>query len=324
VEVEMPTTTGVDERRLAIEVISNLVNVKSRMAELVLSPAGVSSGLFLPLFKKIDPTTNKRISKYRIALELIEELDRRGGADTVVREIIRIASDWPSTRYHLAYDEMKARATVQRAREVQGRLEVLEREEARRLAEAREREAARLEKETALELRRERGLLLAMFDSLYTHSNPHQRGYLFQDLMERAFRAFEIPVVLPFTRNDGAEQIDGAYRLDGNHTIVECRWRAEPSNTRDLDGLVGQVGRSGKATYGLYLSVNGWSDHVPLTLKQNKDKSVMLMQGYDLRCIFAGDESLPEYLRALRSTLDVSSEPYLSYQGFVSGKKVFS
>ena len=35
---------------------------------------------------------------------------------------------------------------------------------------------------------------------------------------------------------------------------------------------------------GVFLSVNGWSENVPQLLKQNSEKSILLMDGYDLRC----------------------------------------
>ena len=60
-----------------------------------------------------------------------------------------------------------------------------------------------------------------------------------------------------FARNSGGEQIDGAFKLDDWHYIVECRWRERLADIRQLDGLYGQVQRSGRQTMGLYLSVNG-------------------------------------------------------------------
>ena len=36
---------------------------------------------------------------------------------------------------------------------------------------------------------------------------------------------------------------------------------------------------------GLFLSVNGWSQHVVPLVKQNPDKSILLMEGFDLRTV---------------------------------------
>lgn len=38
---------------------------------------------------------------------------------------------------------------------------------------------------------------------------------------------------------------------------------------------------------GLFISINGWSENVVPLLKQNPEKCVLLMDGYDLRCVLA-------------------------------------
>ena len=140
----------------------------------------------------------------------------------------------------------------------------------------------------------------------------HQRGYLLQDVLARLFVVHGITVVRAFQRNAGAEQIDGAFELDGWHYIVECRWREKLANIRELDGLYGQVGRSGKQTMGVFLSVNGWSDNVPLVMKQNPDKSIILMEGFDLRTVLSRTLELRRLLKAKLSALNIESEPFFS------------
>ena len=76
-------------------------------------------------------------------------------------------------------------------------------------------------------------------------------------------------------------------------------WRARLADIRQLDGLAGQVSRSGKQTMGLFLSVDGWSGHVVPLLKQNPDKNIILMEGLDLRGVLApvveGEDSSTEF-----------------------------
>jgi hypothetical protein len=100
--------------------------------------------------------------------------------------------------------------------------------------------------------------------------------------------------------------------LEGWHYIVECRWRTKLANIRELDGLYGQIGRSGKQTMGLFLSINGWSDNVVPVIKQNQDKSIILMEGYDLRTVLAQPMDLRSLLKAKLSALNLDSEPYFS------------
>ncbi|MGH6822920.1 MAG: hypothetical protein ACREC4_05430, partial [Methylocella sp.] len=99
---------------------------------------------------------------------------------------------------------------------------------------------------------------------------------------------------------------------DGWHYIVECRWRSSLDDIRQLDGLAGKVGRSGRQTKGLFLSISGWSKHVVPLLKQNPDKSIFLMEGYELRCVLDLQADLRELLKRKLSALNLDSEPYLS------------
>jgi hypothetical protein len=138
------------------------------------------------------------------------------------------------------------------------------------------------------------------------------RGYLLEDLLARTFGLHGVEVARSFRRNEGGEQIDGAFRFDGWHYIVECRWRAEPADMRQLDGLVGQVGRSGHQTMGLFLSINGWSGNVVPLLKQGGEKWLILMDGYDLRCVLARQIELRSLLISKIAALNFKSEPFLS------------
>ena len=120
-----------------------------------------------------------------------------------------------------------------------------------------------------------------------------------------------IAVVRSFQRNAGGEQIDGAFELEGWHYIIECRWRERLTAVRELDGLYGQIARSGKQTMGLFLSINGWSEHVVPLVKQNPDKSIILMEGLDLRMVLAQSLDLRRLLKAKLSALNLETEPYL-------------
>ena len=155
---------------------------------------------------------------------------------------------------------------------------------------------------------RQSALLLMMFDDLAQSRDRQRRGYLLQELVQQLFDVYQIPVVRPFTRNEGAEQIE----FEGWHYVAECRWREKPADIRELDGLKGQVQRSGKQTMGLFLSINGWSDHVPSLLKQSTSKDIILMDGYDVRCEIARQVDLVDLLLAKIAKLNNDAEPFLS------------
>ncbi len=98
-----------------------------------------------------------------------------------------------------------------------------------------------------------------MFDELARSDDHQSRGYLLQDLLNRLFDVHQIPVMRAFTRNQGGEQMDGAFKLEGWHYIVECRWREKLADIRELDGLQGQIGRSGKQTLGFFPPRRRWA-----------------------------------------------------------------
>ncbi len=250
-----------------------------------------------------------RLRRYSIdfTLDAIENDDDYKG---VVRRMIEIAAQWNS--FHLAKDEFQARATVQKARELLGTIELMEAREAKQRELAHKEDLARMERERSETLRKQSELLLMMFDDLAMSTDEQRRGYLLQDLLNRTFDLHVIPVVASFTRNRGGEQIDGAFKLDGWHYIVECRWRKKLSDIRELDGLSGQIARSGRQTMGVFLSINGWSDNVVPLLKQNPDKGIILMDGYDLRTVLAGQVHLIDLLLAKVAELNLKAEPYYS------------
>lgn len=304
-----------NNQKLVIEVISTLVNIKSTMADLILKPAGVPTDSYRLILYGRDELTGRPLSKRKIAPLVIAAIEDRPDFPGIIKRIIEIAAGWSS--FHLARDEYEARATVQKARELLGQIELMEEREAKQREIARKKELSRIEQRTAELIRGQSDLLLGMFDELATSEDSQRRGYLLQDLLNRTFDLHQIPVVGSFTRNDGGEQIDGAFRLDGWHYIVECRWRVKLAGVREIDGLKGQLDRSGKQTMGLFLSIEGWSDNVLRLLKQNSEKSILLMDGYDLRAVLNGQVDLHDFMMAKISHLNLRSEPFLSVKQFL-------
>jgi hypothetical protein len=304
---------GTDEKRVAVEAIATLCYVKVHMVELLLKPAGVPEDVFRPLLDKRDEA-GRLMSKREIAPLLLDACQTRSGTQNVVRRILEIAGAW--SNFHLANDEYAARAVVHKAREVLDMVETMEAREAEAREMARQQELARMSHEKGELLKRHSDLLLMMFEGMARSEDPHGRGYLLQELMNRLFDLHEIPVYRSFTRNAGGEQIDGAFKVEGWHYIVECRWRERLADIRQLDGLYGQVQRSGKQTMGLYLSINGWSHNVPPLLKQNSDKCIILMDGYDLRCVLSCEADLTKFLMAKLACLNLEAEPHLGVNEF--------
>ncbi|MDD5615124.1 MAG: hypothetical protein PHH85_02880 [Candidatus Methanoperedens sp.] len=306
---------SVEEQRLTIEIISTLVHIKDTMAELILKPAGVPADVYRPLLYRHDDTTGKTLSKRQIAPLILDATKKHSNYNGIIHKMIEIAANW--SNFHLADDEFQARATVQKARELLGNIKLMEAREEKQREIARKEELARMERERAETLRKQSELLLMMLDELAVSADEQRRGYLLQELLNRTFDLNEIPVVSAFTRNEGGEQIDGAFKLEGWHYIVECRWRKKLSNIREIDGLLGQIERSGRQTMGVFLSINGCSENVVPLLKQNCSKSIILMDGYDLRIVLAGQVDLRDFLLAKVAKLNLEAEPYYSAANYM-------
>ena len=308
--------TEVEAKRLVAEIIATLVNIKRTMADLILQPAGAPNDAFQPVLYQRDEVTGRPLTKRQMAPHLILAIERQPDCLGILRRIIEIAAGWSSV--HLAQDEDAARATVQKARELLGQIETMEAREAKQRELARKEEIARMEQQRAEMIRVNSELLLRMFDDLAVSTDFQRRGYLLQDLLNRVFDLHQIPVNNSFTRNQGGEQIDGAFNMVGWFYIVECRWRQRLADIRQLDGLMGQVDRSGKQTMGLFLSIEGWSRHVPELLKQNPNKAILLMDGYDLRATLDAQADLHDFLIAKVAHLNLNSEPHLSVKEYLA------
>jgi len=311
----------VEARRLAIEAIAKLVYIKKTCASELLAKCGVPEQSRKSFLTSLDPTTGGKRSKRDAGVAMLDELRDRGLEGPVIRKLVRVVADWDA--FHLAQNEYEARAVVQKARRMVGALEEFDERE-RRIAEAAVAEAAKRQAEIKnrdrIQISEQLKLLLAQFDHASLNENSQERGYLLEDLFNRLFDLLGFPVVGSFKRNNGGEQIDGAFEMDGWHYVVECRWREKLSDIRQLDGLYGQVARSGRQTMGVFLSINGWSVNVPQLLRQNPEKNIFLMEGFDIRSVLEERVNLRDLLKKKLSALNLNSQPYLSVMDAIAGR----
>ena len=309
---------GIEEKEVAIEAIATLVNIKDTMCNRILKPSGVPPEVYLPLLKQRH-YSGRFLSKREIAPLILDAIKHRHDYSSIMRKIIEIAADWND--FDLAQDERDARGTVQMARKVLGTLRVLDEQEARQRERKRQEELEQKERERAEEFQKELNLLLMMFDDLVNAKELQKRGFKLQELLKLTFDLHQINMKKSFTRNEGGEQIDGAFILNDRYYLVECRWRDKPADIRQIDGLKGQVDRAGDKTMGLFLSINGWSENVCPLLKQNPRKAIILMDGYDLRGILCGQADLRDFLQAKLTKLSYYAEPFLGLPQYLKERK---
>lgn len=309
-----------DIKKLVIEIIATLIHIKSTMYEQILKPAGINKNYFQSLTKQKNDS-GKWLTKREIASKIIAAIENHASYEKIMHSIIKTASEW--NQFHLADNEYEARATVQKAREVLDVLDLWEEKEARQREQAREKAEKEKYVQKEKELIKQLQLLLLMYDSISgKNEHPQSRGTMLEDIVNRLFNAYDLTeqltVLQAFRRNNNGEQIDGAFKLDGWHYIVEMKWTSQVSGIRELDSLLGKVSRSGKQTMGVFISINGWSSHVVDLLKQNPEKSIFLMSGYDLRIALTKQVDLIKMLHIKLSKLNLEAEPFVGAESMLS------
>lgn len=63
------------------------------------------------------------------------------------------------------------------------------------------------------------------FMEMFSMADPHQRGYVFQNFLDKLFVLFDMEPRMAYSVEH--EQIDGSLSFDTDDYIVEARWRKE-------------------------------------------------------------------------------------------------
>jgi hypothetical protein len=130
--------------------------------------------------------------------------------------------------------------------------------------------------------------LLGSFGTNLTQLMPfritEERGNRFQDLMNRIFKYYCDESKGDFNRK--GEQIDGLFYFDKHWWYVEVRWRQQKAKAADISILRDRARDAfGGDTKALFVSFNGYTDDCLASITGKGDERVILMDGYDLRCV---------------------------------------
>lgn len=142
------------------------------------------------------------------------------------------------------------------------------------------------------------------------------RGIALEKMLEQLFEYEGIAKKGSFRRNEGAEQIDGAFELAGQQYLAECKWKSAQESLDSLDILTMKSQRSGPSVYSLMLSIKGWSEHVPVLLKRNPSKTTLLMNGNDLEAVLNGKISLGALIAFKQRRLVFWGEPFAPWDEY--------
>jgi len=148
------------------------------------------------------------------------------------------------------------------------------------------------------------------FDRIFGMSDPQARGNAFQDLMNRVFAYYSEESRGAFNRT--GEQIDGLFYFDKHWWYVEIRWKQEKASAADISVLRDRAKNAfGGDTKALFISFNGFSEDCIKSLTGKTDERVVLMDGYDLRCVLNCDIAFDVLLARKQADIVQKQRPFV-------------
>lgn len=150
----------------------------------------------------------------------------------------------------------------------------------------------------------------AEFDAIHAEANPQKRGDRFEALMNTIFDYYSDDSKGAFRRT--GEQVDGLFYFDKHWYYVEIRWKQERAKAADISVLRDRAKSAyGGDTKALFISFNGYSEECLESLKGNSDERVVLMDGYDLRCVLDCQIALDVLLAAKQADIVQNRRPFI-------------
>ncbi|SRR6266536_527653 len=239
---------------------------------------------------------NFRDAKRLVADELVDRLAR--GEDPYQQVTLQLMTEVASMeRFHDLEKLEDAERRLAEARKAVAELRRWTEQYADAITE-RQRVAAELaaavqQAEAARKFADEVETLRQRFMEMFSMTDPHRRGYAFQDFLDRLFVLFDMEPRVEYSLQH--EQIDGSLSFDTDDYIIEARWRKEPAGPTDADRFAKKVERKGRNALGLFVSVNGFTSGVFADYGQSTP--FFAMDGEDLMCVLEQRLRLDDLLR---------------------------
>jgi hypothetical protein len=156
------------------------------------------------------------------------------------------------------------------------------------------------------------------FVNLQTSSDPQNRGFELEKIMYDLFKHFNLDPKASF-KNMG-EQIDGAFILkETHHFLLECKWTKTPSEQADLVVFLNKVNTKLQNTYGIFLSINGFSSNAIDTPKAG-DNSILLVDGTDLFAVLDERICFTELITKKKTHAHRTGKIYLPFSEMIKQK----
>ena len=107
------------------------------------------------------------------------------------------------------------------------------------------------------------------------------------------------------------EQIDGSIVFDSNSYLVEAKWEEGQVGLAPLMTFREKVSGKSSMTYGIFLSMNGYTDGARDGITRGKQPNFLMLDGRHLYAVLNNEIDLLKLLRDLRRELADKGRPYV-------------
>lgn len=145
------------------------------------------------------------------------------------------------------------------------------------------------------------------FFAMHAMTDPHERGRHLEQFLNRLFALHDLEPRAAYSLEH--EQIDGAFTFDTDDYLLEARWWKTAMQPTDVHPFKAKVESKAKHTFGLFISVNGFTAGAVELYSQAT--SVIFMDGTDLVPVLEGRIDLAEVLLRKRRHAAETGNPML-------------
>lgn len=258
------------------------------------------------------------ISKFEIVRQTLTALNEKGEASLRERrEVLKRVVEFENFSACWDSDQLKAKGLVGEIRQLVNvkdsftRMNIeRERERQHRIEKENvEREANRLRNENIDTVRKDLFSLFSMVD-------PHKRGKLLEEILNRLFKVYKIGIREAFALVDEAgsgitEQIDGVIEVGGFLYFVEMKWWNQPLGVPEVSQHLVRIYHRAEAR-AIIISASDFTEPAIVTCKQAlQQKVVILCTLQELVLLLERRGNLSDFVKSKAHAAQIDHNPFV-------------
>lgn len=152
--------------------------------------------------------------------------------------------------------------------------------------------------------------LAATLDRLKHATDPHRRGYAFQDFIGELFRVYHFRVVAN-PKSAYPRQTDLLASRGPETYLIEAKWMHHPATIDDIDTQFTRLDAVDPAVVGVFVSYSGFTDEAIRRVKDKSNRPVLLVTGDEIDRVVRWDGNFLGLLRQKKAALLTDREVLL-------------